>query len=152
MALLDIYDAIAAQSVTMTSGTVINKVWKPDEIKDRVNADQLPLRILLPPGADGNTAVADWNMLTFKNAQVIWRVTELMLYRPIAQGGGLANVWSLLTDYVARYVSTFTTGRKLGTGTVDGFEAQTAVLEWPRGSGNKFHGVQTTLLVSETIC
>lgn len=153
MALLDIYAAIAAQSVTMSNGTVINKVWQPDEIKDRVNNDQLPLRILLPPGADGNTAVAEWEMLTFKNAQVVWRITELMLYRPIGLGGGVGNVWSLLTDYIARYVSTFTTGRKLtGGATVTGFAPQAAVLEWPRGSGNQFHGVQTTLLVSETIC
>ncbi|NJN54078.1 MAG: hypothetical protein HC804_04565 [Anaerolineae bacterium] len=152
MALLDIYEAIAAQSVTMSNGTVINKVWKPDDIKDRVNDAQLPLRILLPPGADGNTAVADFEMVTFRNGRVVWRITELMLYRPIGQGGGVGNVWSLLTDYIARYVSTFVTGRKLASGTVTGFEPQAAVLEWPRGSGNQFHGVQTTLLVSETIC
>lgn len=153
MNLVDIYAAIAAVSITMSNGRVIDKVWQPDETKNRVNAEQLPLRILLPPGADGNSAVAGYEMASFKNAVVVWRITELMLYRPIGQGGDLGKVWGLLTDYIARYVSTFTTGRKLTSrATVTGFEPQAVVLEWPRGSGNQFHGVQMSLLVSETIC
>lgn len=150
--LVDIYNAVAAQTITLTDGTEIN-AWRLDEVKNRAVSDQLPIRILLPPGAEGGSAVESWEMVSFKNAQVVWRVTELMLYQTVARGGGIKNFWETLTDYIARYVATFTASRKLTTrSTVTGFQPQAAVLEWPRASGNQFHGVQMTMLVSETIC
>lgn len=150
--LTDIYDAIAAQAITLPDNTVI-RCYRLDEVPNQVMSDHLPVRLLLPPGADGGSAVDGYEYLTYNRAAVTWRVTELMLYRAIAQGGGPKNIWERLTEYIAAYVATFTAARHItGDAAVVGYQPQAAVLEWPRASGNQFHGVQMTTLVRETIC
>jgi hypothetical protein len=86
---------------------------------------------------------------------VVWRITEIMLYQTINRGGGVRNIWSYLTQYIHQYIATFSAmnARSLATNfKIAGFEPQVAVMEWPRDSGNQFHGVQMTVLVEETIC
>jgi len=146
-----IYDAIAGEDVTMLDGTVIS-CWSLDEVKNRISSDHLPIRLMLPPGADGGSAVEGFEYGAYKQAYVTWRVTELMLYQAIARGGGVKYIWSKLAEYIHTYLSAFALGRHITPrATITGFQPQAAVLEWPRGSGNQFHGVQMTVLVRETL-
>ena len=150
--LTDIYDAIAERTITLDDGTAV-KCWKLDEVPQSIQSDHLPARLLLPPGADGGSAVESYEYLSYKRAAVTWRVTELMLFQNIARGGGVKNVWERLTAYIAAYVNEFTPDKHITpTAAVVGYLPQAAVLEWPRGSGNQYHGVQMTVLAKETLC
>jgi hypothetical protein len=150
--LVGIHNALAAQTITLTNGREV-PAWALDEVKNSVISDRLPIRLLLPPGAEGGSAVEGFEMVSFKNAQVVWRVVDLLLYQTIGKAGGVANVWEVLTDYVAQYVRYFSTHRKLTpSATITGFAPQAGVFQWPRGSENQYHGVLMAVLVSETIC
>lgn len=153
--LLDIANAIIDTAIVMPGDTGVSiSGWRMDEVKVQVIPDSLPIRIMLPPGADGGSAVRDWEPVTYQYATVTWRLTELMLYQPIARGGGPKNIWSYLTQYIHQYIATFSAmaARKPAGALIVGFEPQAAVLEWPRDSRNRFHGVQMTVLVQENIC
>lgn len=150
--LTDIANAIIDTDIVMTNETISG--WRMDEVRNRVVSDSLPIRLMLPPGADGGSAVQSWEPVTYQYATVVWRLTELMLYQPPARGGGPKKIWDTLTQYIHQYIATFSamTARKPAGALIVGFEPQAAVLEWPRGSGNQFHGVQMTVLVQENIC
>lgn len=153
--LLDIANAISDTNIVMPETGLVIAGWRMDETRNKVITDSLPIRIMLPPGADGGSAVQSYEQVTYQYATVVWRLTEIMLYQNIARGGGVKNIWSYLTQYIHQYLTTFSamSARKLVTNAkIAGFEPQAAVLEWPRDSGNQFHGVQMTVLVEETIC
>lgn len=152
--LLDIANAIINTPIVMPNSGPTISGWQMDEVKVQVINDSLPIRIMLPPGADGGSAVQAWEPVTYQYATVTWRLTELMLYQSIARGGGPKNIWSHLTQYIHQYIATFSAmaNRKPAGALIVGFEPQAAVLEWPRDSRNQFHGVQMTVLVQENIC
>lgn len=152
--LVDIINAIADSVIVMPDGTAV-KCYRLNEAKSAVSGGHLPVRIILPPGADGNNAVEGFEYVSYGRAQVTWRVTELMLWSAVASKGAVRNVWGQLVEYIDAYVSHFA-ARSLrnptGGSLITGFQPQAAVLEYPQGSGNEYHGVQMTLLVTETIC
>lgn len=154
--LLDAANAISDTNIVMPGDNGVTiPGWRMDETRNLVITDSLPVRIMLPPGADGGSAVQDYQQVTYQYATVVWRLTEIMLYQSINRGGGVKNIWSHLTQYIHQYIATFSAmdARSLATNfKIAGFEPQAAVLEWPRDSGNQFHGVQMTVLVEETIC
>lgn len=146
-----IYTALATHTIAMANGEQI-PAWNLDEVKAVVPSVSLPIRLLLPPGAAGDSGIEAFEMVTLKKAQVIWRVTELMLYQTVGRGGGIQNIWARLTEYISRYVTYFSANRRLtGTATIVNFRPTANVLQWPEG-GEWYHGVQMVLSVSETIC
>ena len=106
--LVDIYAAVADRVITMETGKRKKiKAWGLDQVKNRVVGDHLPIRIVLPPGADGGSAIEEFDIVTFDSATITWRITDLMLYQSAGRGGGLRNIWQVLTEYVWQYTSYF---------------------------------------------
>jgi hypothetical protein len=84
--LLDIANAIINTPIVMPNSGPTISGWQMDEVKNLVVTDSLPIRIMLPPGADGGSAVQNWEAVTYQYATVTWRLTELMLYQSIGRG------------------------------------------------------------------
>lgn len=153
MSLVAICEALAGWEFELADGEEIGS-WGLREVKNRVSSDHLPRRIILPPGADGGSAIEGWDYVTYARVNVVYRVNELMLFAAVAQRGGLAGVWEKLTEFVDLYLVKVAQNKNLGmTGVhIVQPEVQVGLLEWPRGSREFFHGVQVSLLVREVIC
>lgn len=151
--LLQIYKALANTRIVLSNGTEV-KAWYLDEVKNKVVSDQTPIRLLLPPGAEGGSAVGEVVTVSRGTSNITWRIPEIMLYRPVGQTRGPVSVWQELTDYIQKYIQAFSgLNAMLSTGgVVVGFEPRVAVLEWPEGSGNEFFGVSTVTLVQAVLC
>lgn len=86
------------------------------------------------------------------NMAATWRVTDLMLWEPIAQGKGLADHEPALVAYEAGYLTMIQSRRSITTAcTVEDVTMQPGIYEWPLGSGAQFFGVECTLTVREVI-
>lgn len=143
MSLLSLTNAIAETDIPL-GGQVI-KALKPEEARLPQSAD-LPLRLLLPPGADGK-AMESYQVVSPGTAVVVWRVVDLLLYQAVGQGD-IGEIWPSLIEYIDSYIRTFTS---LGVNALLGYEPQAAVFEYPPGSKTLFHGVQMVVRIQETI-
>lgn len=149
--ILAIYAAIAATDVSITEGGDVIPVWNLAEVLDVVKVDHTPVRLLLPPGAGQGAGMSGYRPVSGTTAVITWAIQELLLYRSLGQGGGVAEVYVDLARYIARYVTTFNQNRRLAHAQITGFAPRSGVYEWPLGSGNEFHGVLMQINVDETI-
>lgn len=150
--LLDIYAALAAQTVTVDDVDV-----PADDLHQVQNAYErpsLPRRLMLPPGANEGSGVVEFTPLSFGNQmQVTWRITDLLLWQAQGQGMGVAEVLPRLADYIAAYAEMLRQlKRPTSRSTVTGFSPAADVYEWPAGSGQWYWGVRCIVMVSEILC
>lgn len=146
-ALPDIYTALAGKSVTVRGQTP--RVYQPSQLKDSVNTTMTPCRLLLPLGTpmDGR----DFQFIALgKTSEIAWNVVDLMLWKPTAQGLGLAEVSDIVIEYCAAYTDMLRTFR---APTAQSY-LETVLLvpgqfEWPVGSGKSYVGVEITLTIRE---
>lgn len=143
MSLLNLMNAVAETEIPLGGGVV--KALKPEEARLPQSAD-LPLRLLLPPGADGK-AIESYQVVSPGTAVVVWRVVDLLLYQAVGQGD-ITEIWPSLIEYIDSYLRTFTA---LGVNALVGYEPQAMVFEYPPGSKALFHGVQVVVRIQETL-
>lgn len=113
----------------------------------------LPLRMMLPPGVAAK-AMTGMEYLNFDNRLVVtWQIAELMLYSTPTRGGGIGEVWSVLTQYIDRYIAHFSALRELtATSEIISYDPAVDVFNWPKGSDYHYHGVQMVVTVKEVLC
>ena len=153
---LDIYDAIAAQAVTITSTGEVIASWNLSEAHDAVEAADLPTRMLMPfestyASNQRGTGVTLGPMPLYK---VQWGVNELMLYRPANSGLGIAEFAPVLTEYCGAYTNVIANARApQGGGSIvlENWSCQPTVIEFPQSSGIWFFGVVSTLVYTENM-
>lgn len=120
------------------------------DVQDRVGV--LPARLILPPGAYG-PGVVDYQTVNFGNAvTVVWSIVDLLLFEAVPLGQMIGVKYATLTAYVAAYIPTLNTTRKLDGKPIVRITPNVGVIEYPRSSGYYYNGVQMLVNVSETIC
>lgn len=112
----EIYQAMAAIDVRLDDAVVA--VWTPDTMRNRVNAADLPLRILSPVGVAESAVVVP---TTFNPApdggEITWSVYELVLLGTAPEGRGMrGHVDKMLDLQIAYTTAIFDKGAKVMRG------------------------------------
>lgn len=148
--ILTIYDELAASTVVV-GGTTL-QVKDADELPNRVNDADLPVRLLTPLselGADGGSSDTVWlAQLGSGIRQIRWIIHDIMLWQPIALDVGVKAWAKELLAYQAQYYVMLET---LSLSGVVGLNVSTSaqVIEYPAMSGNFYAGVRATLTIDE---
>jgi len=148
--LIDIQNAISDIELFVDGREVL--AWKLDEAKNSVETADLPRRIMLPVGADGDGATA-MEYMGFNGGMVItWRITELMLWQPIARGYG-RGVFGDLAKYIDAYARAISAIRRpTPNSMITLFQPAAGIYNWPAGGATDYYGVKVAFSVTETIC
>lgn len=93
-------------------------VWTPDTMRNRVNAGDLPLRILSPIGvAESATVTPTVFNPAPDGGEITWTVFELVLLGTAPEGRGMRGHVNQMVDLQIAYTSAiFDTGAKLMRG------------------------------------
>ena len=161
---LEIYDALAAKTVSVASsvayGTVTPQVKNLDDLPERVESSMLPCRLLLPLGGiteQDHSIQAD----VFGDnpaSTYTWKITDLLLWRETELGTGIASVASDLIAYTGAYLDMLRSFRYPTTQDADTNQSvlvSARVLrgqfEYPARSGNWYTGVECVLTIEEYV-
>jgi hypothetical protein len=141
--LIPIYAALAALAVTLDGQPV--PAYDLDALPASIQTAHLPCRLLLPLSTRAEAyAVTPITFAGVKTA-VGWRITDLFLYLPAAQGRGLAEAAPALARYQGAYLAALKPSIRLLDGvTVEGCSLAPGVYAYPDG-GPRFYGVEITL-------
>lgn len=156
--LRDLYRLLATRLVSWSSPTLGQVVEPPtrdlDHLRNFESSAELPVRLLLPVSALEGT---NTEFITYCNTMTAtWRVTDLMLFRPLAQGMGLQDAAEDLVLYAAAYTAALPGLRYALRDDENTFDLtsttmQPGVFEFPRGSGTRYLGVECALTFTETL-
>jgi hypothetical protein len=142
-----IYSAVASLAPKVNSKTI--KVYPLTALPNSVPSSALPARLLLPVGA-GEGGSTNVTLLEDDNhALVSWTISDLLLYKPVAQGVGLSEVGDVLVDYCEDYLKSLVDAR-LGYG-LSSVTVTPGLYQYPAGSGNEYYGALVTLSVLDLI-
>ena len=150
--ILNVYDALAAKTITTTSG-VTPTVYDLDELPESVSTAILPARLLLPLGnqpGEGREA----NFLAIGTTMtVVWQINDLMLWDASEQGIGLKGFAEELVDYCGQYLEAMRSFKcpYSNTTSLESVSVTPGEYEWPSGSGRFFPGVLCQLQVREVL-
>ena len=149
--LTDIYNAIESWPITLDGKVVA--VRGLDELQNQVTAADMPIRLLVPYGRWWDVGGEDMTFIAFRDmSRLTWTIRDMMLYKPVRQGLGLADVAGPLARYAAAYVDTVTDNRQLtNTAWVGQALVLPGVYEWPLESGNFYWGVEATIRAEEIV-
>lgn len=136
-------------AITINLDGIPVDVWLTDEVQDTAEIPQLPVRIIHTIGMQGvRTRQQTLGAGALLSAE--WRVTDFVLMRSVGMGLGIRDIANLYVEYMSEYAdgvrALITNGWRL-----ESIEQKPQVLEYPAGSGRKYHAVVCTLLVSDLI-
>ena len=144
-----IYNAIGALSVSAVS--VTPTAYYGSTLTNWTPSANLPVRLLLADEQTGGTFIefidAD------DNVTMQWQVSDMMLWKPVAQGQGLHEVTPDQIAYMDHYAAALKANRTLGLGSlvrVSGANIRAAKIEYPAGSGTVYFAVRCVVTVTET--
>jgi hypothetical protein len=147
--ILAIYDTLVAMSVTV--GSTTPTAYDLDQLPNAVRSAMLPVRLLLPTESRGDAEEFMFVALG-KTATVRWRITDLLLWQPVAQGRGLQDVADDLVTYAGAYLEALRDNRAPSTQSyVVSASASPGVYEWPGQSGNYFFGCECVVTIEEVL-
>lgn len=145
--LSNILTALAAVTINLDGDNV--DVWLTDEVQDTAEYPQLPVRIIHSLGMQGVRT----RQQTLGSGAVLsaeWRVTDFVLMRPVGMGLGIRDIAQLYVEYMSEYAD----GMRVLVNNqwrLETLEQKPQVLEYPAGSGRKYHAVVCTLLFSDIV-
>lgn len=162
-AILSIYDALDATSVTVTKAngtTTTAAVRDADELPNSLTTADLPVRLLWASDPFGGDNAASSTVFHGQSGSgyynLTWTITDMLYYVPIAQGLGVKSVHKNLIAYIADYMDMLSDSTRFAITTGDAqvrdVRADVSVMEYPLGSGAWYWGVRATLTVDESIC
>ena len=147
-AIVDIYAGLAAKEVTVYG--ITPPVQDHSDLTSTVESADLPIRILHP--FTGNRLSGGFSFVGIGDgiAATTWTITDMLLWKPQAEGLGLVEVTRELVAYGAAYAEMLRTWR---APTVQSHLTQASIthglIEYPQQSGRKYFGVTCTLTVEE---
>ena len=147
--ILDIYDTIAALSITV--GSVTPTVLDVDELPNTVDTDRLPTRLLMPLGSIATGGAREMRFVTLDSiTNVTWVIRDLCLWRPVGRGIGYKTIVPTLIEYAGKYLDALRANRQMThTAYVQRADIQPRVIEWPESSGKWYYAVDATIEVAE---
>ena len=147
----DVYTALAAKSVTTTSGKTPT-VYDLDELLESVNTANLPCRLLLPLGDNAGEGREGQFINIGSTIVITWQVNDLMLWQASEQGLGLRQFAPQLVDYCGKYIDAMRTFKcPVANTSLESVYVVPGEYEWPRGSQRYFAGVLCQLQIKEAL-
>lgn len=144
--ILGIYEAVADMPVQAANFTP--RVYNIDRVPQSLSSADCPARLLLPLGTTGENRSTTFQSVGRLMA-VSWKITDLLLFKPLGQGGGVHTVAFDLIDYMRAYIDAVKANRALGTGTLVSLNFDAGIFTFPLGGKNIYYGVETTLVINE---
>lgn len=144
--ILGIYNAIATMPVPAANFTP--QVYPIARLPQTLSSADCPARLLLPLGTSGENRSTTFQSVG-RFMAVSWKITDLLLYKPLGKGSGVQDVAFDLLDYMRAYVEAAKQNRALGAGTLVSLNFEAGVFTYPLGTNNVFYGVETTLVINE---
>jgi len=150
-----LYTALAAVDVTFAkedTASITVSAFDVSAIPNSIPSEILPARFLLPVNGRGEGLEAVWMAANVTSAEIVWEITDLMLWQPVAQGRGLIDVAADLTRYIDDFELTFRAQRLI----TSGFDIMTMrftpdVFDFPAGGDTSYFGVETIMTIREII-
>lgn len=148
-----IYTALKNQAVSV--GSVTPTAYDLTELPNAIDTAKLPARLLLPFGANAEQA-HEFTYATFGagsgNADVIWHLFDLLLWRSAPSGTTLADLAADLVTYAGKYVDMAQVNRHLvDKCAIEAVRQTFGVWEYPASSGHFFYGVYCAVDVRELL-
>lgn len=152
------FDALDLTTITYTllGKSVTPTVKNLSELPNTVNAGDLPMRLLI--AVDGLAEGEPQQFLTLGagasggSFQMPWRVTDLCLMIPAAQGQGIKAVGVAMVSYMGKYADMVRNNRNIVAGIsmkLVGISAGT--YSYPGENGTLYFGVQSVLELLEIV-
>jgi hypothetical protein len=148
MSLSAIVDDLALHSVVV--GGVAPTVYYKGTLPASASTAQTPCRLVFTADPNGKGSTGEFVAVgTMTSAR--FTLSDLMLWRPVAQGIGRANVDEYFIQYVDNYQAMLRTWRDAGqsAAVLNGWTATPGVFEYPEGSGMEWWGVLFVLTITE---
>ena len=149
-----IYQAVAALPlvVPQPGGNLVPPAYTLEAAPRQVEAAMLPCRVIMPytPRGEGR----DWSFIALGTlAKVTWRVSDMLLWRPIASGLGPEDVAGVLIDYVGHAADVLRQHRSLGLAQthITGARYTYGTFFYPEQSDSAFLGVTIELDIEEVL-
>lgn len=143
------YANLAAMQVAV--GLVTPTAYAPDALPTNVETALLPCRVLDPSYSPDS---GDYSFVAYgTTATVHWHITDLLLWEQVGQTRGPLDVALDLISYCGAYAEAVRQHRGIASQTA----LQTATprvdfaIEWPKGSGVYFYGVEMQLELEEVL-
>ena len=145
----DIYAHIAAQPVRV--GRVTPTAFALSDLPNVIESAHLPCRVLVPTGSRlGSGSYERVGFGPSGVATVDWQVTDMLLWRAVAQGQGLKDIAATLIAYAGAYAE-MTRSLHYAQWNVTNLALTAQVIEWPQGGERLFDGVIATLTITEIL-
>lgn len=149
-AILDIYTALAAKTVTI--GGVTPTVYSLASLPASAETAITPCRLLLPVGDSANEGREFGFIAIGTTVTVDWQIKDLLLWQSTGQGTGLSGFASDLVEYAGLYADMLRTFKAPSTqSNLQSANILPGVFEYPASSGRFYTGVLCTLTVHEVI-
>ena len=149
--ILNVYDALAAKTVTTTSGATPT-VYDLHQLPESVDTAILPARLLLPLGNQPGEGREANFMAIGTTMTVVWQINDLMLWEASERNIGLRGFAEELVDYCGKYLDMVRTFKcPYANTSLESVSVTPGEYEWPSGSGRFFPGVLCQLSVREVL-
>lgn len=145
-----IYNALVAMSITVDTKTP--SVYGLTGLPNQVASADLPCRLILALGANA-VAGSSTDFYTLGGHQnVVWTMSDLLLWLPAAQGQGVKQVAGALVRYAGKYVDAVKGKWFMVSGAdVEDCKVEPGMYEYPVGSGNFYYGCLSRLTIRELV-
>lgn len=152
--IVELYAAFEGTSITLSLTSFNNVTVNArglSRLPDSLSTAQLPTRVLLPFG--GQTGTNRLEIPPQEYGKVRWQITDLMLWRPVAQDIGMRSAGLPLVQYQAAYCNLLLS---LNSEIEDDFLVEACditpgIFEYPTGSGTWYFGVECVATVQELL-
>lgn len=146
---VSIYNAVAAIEVEVASTLAAVKSFT--ELPDNIETANLPLRLLEIIGSRSQAQNINYATLGATPRQnVDWIISDLLLYKEVAQGTGLKEWAEDLISYCDAYIDALqTTEALLSTVSIQHYEIQPGMYEKPLNSGRFYFGALAVMTMIE---
>ena len=152
-----LYTALAGINITFTTEAGSNATpvaYDLNSLPRGIKTGHLPCRLLLPTEEwEGGGGLEIMSMGTATaSGEMVWNVTDLMLWKAVGQGRGLMDALPDLVRYAGAYVEALIQNRNITPNTrLRSLNVRPGVFQYPLGSNSHFFGVEVNLTFAELI-
>lgn len=152
-ALVAIYSAIAAMSITV--GTETPAVYGLASVPNKLETAQLPCRRLEIFDNRMETITAKHTTLSGSatpNMHVTWAISDLLIWKPEAQGRGVRDVDEQLISYCAKYIDAVRVNEAItSNASIEDCRPLPGLYPYPASSDIFYFGVLVILSIKERV-
>lgn len=149
--ILAAYEALGSMTISVSGRTP--DIYFFTEQPNAAETANLPLRLLEVVGS--NAEMSDLVYGTIGSAPQVdttWRISDLLLWMPQAQGTGVRDVARLLVDYCGKYVETARMNRDLTEQiSIASLQVTPGTFRYPADGERVYYGVRAVMGLKELI-